>query len=204
MVAAGWGSEGVDETQERRLIARWQAGERDALEALFHTHCDRAYGLAHRLTGSHADADDVLQDAWLRAVRGLSQFDGRARFGTWFYSILLRVAADHARRRRRRAAVESLTEAPEAQAPAAGADPSERAAAGELKDALQQAIRALPVKQRAALVLVAFEGMSYAEAAKVMDCSDGTLAWRVAEARRRLADKLAPYLDKAGGADHAM
>jgi RNA polymerase sigma-70 factor (ECF subfamily) len=65
-------------------------------------------------------------------------------------------------------------------------------------------MQALPVEQRSALALVAFEGMSYAEAAEVQQCGQGTLAWRVAEARRRLAEKLAPHLDAAGGPDHAM
>jgi RNA polymerase sigma-70 factor (ECF subfamily) len=78
------------------------------------------------------------------------------------------------------------------------------AAAGELNEALHKAMQALSVEQRSALVLVAFEGMSYAEAAEVQQCPAGTLAWRVAEARRRLAEKLGPHLERTGGSDHAM
>ena len=61
----------MDERAERRLVSRSQAGDGKAFQALFHAHRDRAYRLAHRLTGSHTDADDVLQEAWTRAFRSI-------------------------------------------------------------------------------------------------------------------------------------
>jgi len=194
----------VDADAERRLVKCCQTGDRNALESLLEAHRDRAYRLAYRLTGSHADTDDVLQEAWLRVFRGMRRFDARARFGTWLCRIVLRASVDHQRLRIRRMDARSLTGIEETQAAPAAGDPSEMAAAAELNDALHEAMQALPVAQRSALVLVALEGMSYAEAAEVQQCRQGTLAWRVAEARRRLAEKLAPHLDAAGGSDHAM
>lgn len=194
----------VDIDAERRLVRRSQAGDRGAFDALIRAHRDRAYRLAYRLTGSHADADDVLQEAWLRGYRGITEFGGRARFGTWFFRILLRAAASHRRRLGRRADGEGGTALEGSEAVSGAADPQQRAAAHELHDALQEALCSLPADQRGAVVLVAFEGLSYAEAAEAQGCPEGTLAWRVAEARRRLARKLAPYLDSAGEAHHAM
>ena len=193
-LSPGRGANRVDGDAERRLVTRCGAGDWKAFEMLLAAHRDQAYRLAYRLTGSHADADDVLQDACLRAFRGMSKFDGRARFGTWFWRILVRAGADHERRRKRQPVVANLAQVEEPRAPAARRDPSERAAASELNEALNEALQSLSAEQRVALVLISFEGMSYAEAAEVQQCPQGTLAWRVAEARRRLVEKLAPYL----------
>ena len=189
----------MDADLERRLVRRAGKGDGTALQQLFVPHRDRAYRLAYRLTGSHADADDVLQEAWLRAFRGISTFDGHARFGTWLYRIVLNAAADCSRRQARANEVEGarLNEEPVAD----GQGPIGSAEAAELGQALQTALHALPWDQREALVLVAFEGMTYAQAAAVQQCAEGTLAWRVAEARRRLARRLAPYVSGGGRED---
>ena len=194
----------MDLHEERRLVRCCQKGDRNALESLMTAYRDGSYRLAYRFTGSHADTDDVLQEAWLRVYRGIEQFDGRARFGTWLRTILLNVAVDHQRRRSRRVETERLSAARDSQTTGASSDPSQMAAAGELKEALHEAMQALSVEQRSALVLVAFEGLSYADAAEIQQCPTGTLAWRVAEARRQLAEKLGPHLERTGGGDHAM
>ena len=180
---------------ERALLAEAKGGNATAFEALWRANRDGAYRLAYRMTRSHADADDVLQDAWLRAYRGLAGFDGRSQFGTWFMRIVLRAAMTHLRKRQRRPAPAQLASAGAVPSARAESDPAGRASAGELQAALDDAVAGLSLNLRGALALVVFEGMSYAEAARVQQCPEGTLAWRVAEARRRLADKLAPYLD---------
>ncbi len=83
-------------------------------------------------------------------------------------------------------------------------DASEAAQAAEVEDALSRAIESLPIEQRAAVIMVSLEGMSYAEAASVQRCSLGTLAWRLAQAKARLAQRLAPFLNSHGGHNHAM
>ena len=179
---------------EPGLVKRSRAGDKAAFERLCRAVGDRAYGLAYRLTGSHADADDVLQEARLRAYRGIGKFDGRARFETWFYRIVLNAAATHLRRSARREGVHSLEVAGRPEQHESGSDPTLAAQARELESALQVALLGLPADQRSALVLVAFQGFSYASAAAVQGCPEGTLAWRVAEARRKLACRLAPFL----------
>ena len=184
---------------ERSLVKRWQSGDRAAFNPLFHANREWAYRLSYRLTGSHADAKDVVQEAWLQVVRSIGQFDGRARFAQWFSRIIIRVAG-HRGSRTGVAKLERLSLETEPQADAAGSDPVREAELKELDAAVRDAVDALPEDQRAALILVAIDGFSYAEAAEIVRCPQGTVAWRVAEARRKLAEKLAPYVEEAEGA----
>ena len=194
----------MDEATERGLVARCQAGDLRAFEALLRPCRDRAYRLAVRLAGSQPDADDVLQDALLRAFRGIERFDGRSRFGTWFWRIVVRAAADRARRIRRRADRDVAHAAADDVPAPASSDPVHVAAARESVSALMHAIDALPEDQRTALVLVAMERMTYAEVAQIQQCPEGTVAWRVAQARRRLAERLGVHFGPSRGTDHAV
>jgi len=184
----------VGSHDERSLVEQCRSGNRQAFGALFEAHHRWAYRLSYRLTGSHADADDVLQESWLHVLRGMSQFDGRAGFGRWLARIIVRVAISKKRRGMDRRARRDLDSEKEPQA-GTGSDPRKRAEVAELNAALRRAMSTLPPAQRAALVLVALEGFSYAEAAEILQCPEGTLAWRVAEARRKLAERLVPYLE---------
>ena len=179
---------------EARLVSLARQGSRTAFERLCRATGSGAYGLAYRLTGSHADAEDVLQEARLRAYRGIGTFDGRARFQTWFFRILVNAASSYGRHEGRRAAARSIEAIPEPTGPAPGDDPAQAAEQNELDGALQRALTGLPIDQRSALVLVAFQGFTYADAAAVQGCPEGTLAWRVAEARRKLTVELASFL----------
>ena len=180
---------------EPGLASGRRTGDWSAFEALLDECRDRAYRLAYRLTGSHDDADEVLQDALVRAFHGMSGFRGEGRFSTWFWRILIRCAADHCRVRRRREAVVGVALSQTHQVADAGSDPSKKVSTEELREAVDEAILMLPVEQRTALVLVAFDRLSYADAAHVLQCPEGTLAWRIAEARKRLCQQLAPHLD---------
>jgi len=184
----------VDPQVESRLLAGCRAGDAAAFETLFKAHRDQSYRLAYRLTGSHADADDVLQHAWLRAFQGLPNFDERARFSTWFYRIVVHSATDLKRGRSRRRFAPQLVGADETETHEPESDPVKQAQSREFATALDGAMQELPEELRGALALVAFEQVSYREAAEIQGVPEGTLAWRVSEARRRLAEKLGRFL----------
>ncbi len=190
---ANTGSRRVDRQTEWRLVIGCQEGDGEAFRELFDTYSGRAYRIAYRMTGSHEAAEDVLQESWKRAFQTIRSFEGRSRFETWFIRVVVNVATDRKRAQARRPSVQSLELGGSRVAEQPG--PLERAEVGELESALNAEVQALPANERASLILVAFEGLSYAEAAKALDCAEGTLAWRVSEARRRLAERLAPYLD---------
>ncbi len=195
----------VDPLAERRLLKGCRAGDPGAVETLFKEHRDHSYRLAYRLTGSHADADDVLQHAWLQAFQGLANFDGRSRFATWFYRIVVHAAVDRNRKNLRKRFVTLFdNHEEEAESRRPESSPIERAQSREFATALDEAIGELPADLRAAVTLVGFEQMSYREAAEIQRVPEGTLAWRVSEARKRLAEKLGPFLKQVGGHEHAM
>lgn len=186
----------MDEAAERDLIARFRKGEVEAFDALVDSHHARVYRLAWRLTGNADDADTLAQDVFVQAFRALPRFDGRSRFMTWLYSITVRKSLDLRRARKRQAALalsERIDPAMDLRRPVSQ-DPSLALEEKELNESLQQAIVKLPADQSAALALVVQEGMSYREAARALRCSQGTVAWRVWNARRLLRDMLGDRL----------
>lgn len=185
--------------QQERLVAaalvtRAKAGDVRAFEALVRRYRPRIFALALHLTGSAHDADDIAQEVFLSAFRSLHAFQGRSEFFTWLYRMTVNKALSAFRSRKRRHESE-LDEDPRVEL-AVGVDaPGNPARAAELRQTyarLVAALDALPSQMRATVVLVALQGLSYGEAAVVQGVPEGTIAWRIHEARRRLASALAP------------
>ncbi len=173
-------------------VERAKRGDREAFAALVRKHQRRVYSTAFHITGNHGDADDVAQDAFIRAYRGLARFDGRADFFTWLYRIVVNVALNLVRARKRQAAepleVGGLTERTR---PTPGVDPARNAEARAEARRVLEALAQLSPTLRVTLVLAAVEEMSYRDIALAMDCPEGTVAWRVNQARKLLRQRLA-------------
>jgi len=141
------------------------------------------YRLAARITGSLEDAEDVLQDSYMKAWDALEEgrFDGRAQMRTWLYRIVVNGAMDvlRARKRRGRAPDDSLADA------AVEGTAEARAALRELSGWLRE----LPADQRTALVLKELEGLTSAEIANLMGCSEGAVEQRLVRARAALRER---------------
>lgn len=165
------------------LVLRAQAGDREAFEELVRRHADHLYSVVRHLCASVEEAEEVTQESFLRAWRGIASFRGSSRFFTWLY----RIGINEAKRRRERrppAAVVGLDSGGvEIDPPDVRAGPDERASEAELRAALERAVRALPVKYRAPLILRDIEGLSNAEAASVLDIEEGALKSRLHRAR---------------------
>ena len=188
----------MDEATERALLLQARDGDWPAFDALVKGHQKRVYYLAFRLTGTHEGADTVTHEVFIRAFKALRKFDGRSRWMTWLYTIVTRVVQDRHRYLKARRTPASLSEqmgiAHDRRRPSP-AGPPEALDRKELRDALADGLEGLPLEQRTALSLVVQEGLSYQDAAGVLGCSEGTLAWRIWEARRRLRDLLACYFE---------
>jgi RNA polymerase sigma-70 factor (ECF subfamily) len=142
-----------------------------------------------------AEAEDVTQETFVRAFNALGRFDGRSEPYTWLYRIAVNLSLNALRSRRTRGAATS-TEDPrlEALAPALHAgivEPPHDAARRQLYVALAEAIDALSETLRTTLILVCIDGRSHDEASQILGAPEGTIAWRVHEARRKLRDALA-------------
>jgi RNA polymerase sigma factor (sigma-70 family) len=166
---------------DETLVAAAAAGNRAALEALLRRHYDRIHGLAWRLTGSRADADDIAQEVCCALVEKIGSFRGEAKFTTWLTGITFNAARDFRRRRRsfaglteRLAVLAGLAQTPD------GRDAYDavwlRSVVARLKPALRDTV-----------VLVAGEQLTHAEAAQVLGIAEATVAWRMHEARRLLS-----------------
>jgi RNA polymerase sigma-70 factor (ECF subfamily) len=185
----------VDEKTELRLITQAKRGDRKAFEALMDSAYDRVFRLAYRVTGSPDTAEDVAQEVFLQVYRSLPRFRNDCRFSTWLHVITVRKAIDWRRQTKAERGTVHLGDwsDPPMNDNLEGTNPVQMTQDKELGELLEAAIMKLPPDQRAALALVVQEGHSYQDAAKVLDCSIGTVAWRVWNARRLLRDMLSEY-----------
>jgi RNA polymerase sigma-70 factor, ECF subfamily len=151
----------------------------DAFAAIVREHDQRLRTLAYQLLGERQAMDDVLQDVYVKAYRALPSFRGEASLSTWLYRIAYTTCID---RIRRRPALDDLPVEAAAEA-AGGDDPDERFAVGE---ELRAALSGLDAEHRAAVLLVLRDGHSYDAAAEILGVPRGTVASRVARARRQL------------------
>lgn len=164
------------------LVTAARAGDRRALERLLEAHADRIHAVCRRIVADPHDALDATQEALLAVARGITRFDGAARFSTWCYRVATNAALDEVRRARRRpVAVEP--------APAPG-DPRDATAAVDARIDVDAALATLAPEFRAAVVLRDLGDLDYAEIAEVLDVPPGTVRSRIARGRAALAAAL--------------
>lgn len=175
-----------------RFLDRLRAGEVSAFEELVTTYQHRVFGVALRMLGNAAEAQEVAQEAFLRAHRGLSAFRGDAKLSTWLYAITSRLCLNRLQSGERRLARQGeetlLRLADQARRPDAALEWS------ELEAALGRAIAELPEDRRIVVVLRDLEGLSYEEIADVLDLELGTVRSRLHRARTDLKDKLERFM----------
>jgi RNA polymerase sigma-70 factor (ECF subfamily) len=170
---------------ESRLVARCLAGEADAFKEMYDSHATRLYNLACRITGSTADAEDVLQEIFLQAFRKLSSYKGEAALGTWLYRLAMNLCLDRVRSKQGkmdRATVALDDERGEAVMPAAGP----RADAVVQRLDLDRAVEQLPASYKAAFLLHDVEGFEHHEIGEMLGIAEGTSKSLVHKARLRL------------------
>jgi RNA polymerase sigma-70 factor (ECF subfamily) len=174
---------------ETFLLARARQGDLPAFEEIV-----RRYGVALRIVRSHAVADDVVQEAFLKAWQSLDRFELGRPFGPWVCRIAANQAVNHVRSPRSRE--DPLPEG-HGETPAAADSPLDAVLDREAREVLEDALGTLPAEQRATFVLRAVEEMSYAEIAETLGVSPGTVMSRLFRARQKLAKAVGPYLGPA-------
>lgn len=175
------------------LVAAAKAGDQRAFEALVVRYRKRIFALALHMTGSASEADDITQDVFLKAYRALPQFEGRSQFFTWVYRMTVNRSLNVRRDRARRG--ESVLDDPRlelAVAVDARSNPGREAELRQTYARLLRALDSLPIEMRTTVILVSMQGMSHGEVAVIQNLSEGTIAWRMHEARRRMHDAMAP------------
>lgn len=186
---------------DRELVDLARAGDAEAFGAIVRRHQKRIFRLTSHLLRSAAEAEDITQETFVRAYGALGRFDGRSEPFTWIYRIAVNLSlnAIRARKSTRNSAppddphVESLL----FETRGAGITPADATLDRELALALLDGIGELSESLRTTLIMVGIDGLSHAEVAKILGCPEGTIAWRVHEARR----KLRAYLEGRGHAE---
>jgi RNA polymerase sigma-70 factor (ECF subfamily) len=169
------------------LVDAAKGGDQRAFEALVRRYRKRIFALALHITGSASEADDITQDVFLKAYSALPEFEGRSYRMTVNRSL-------NARRDRARRGEDTLDDPRLELAIAVDArsNPSRAAELRQTYARLLRALDALPADMRTTVILVSLQGLSHAEVAIVANVSEGTIAWRMHEARRRLAEAMTP------------
>ncbi|HMA97336.1 MAG TPA: sigma-70 family RNA polymerase sigma factor, partial [Polyangiaceae bacterium] len=183
-----------NERSDRDLVAAAQTGDIPAYGVLVERYQRRIHRLAAHMLKNRADADDITQETFVRAYKALSRFDGRSEPFTWIYRIAINLALNvlRSRRVRRHATTDDdpRLESQLVEQRPGYADPAGNSADRELFATLSEAMDSLSETLRTTLVLVCVDGQSLADAARILGCPEGTVAWRVHEARKKLRERL--------------
>jgi RNA polymerase sigma-70 factor, ECF subfamily len=183
------------------LMLRVRDGDMAAFEALVEKYKQPVFSLLYRYVQDAAEADDLAQNVFVQAYRSARRYRVTAKFSTWLFTIARNLALNEIRRRSRHRA-DSLDQTPqdEEQAPRQYEDvqtvsPPDLVLRGELETKVEEAIAALPEKQRMALLLCREEELSYEEIARVLECSLSATKSLIHRARETLKQQLKPYLE---------
>ncbi len=179
---------------DEEIIARVRGGDVPAFEHLMRRHNPRVYRAARAILRNENEAEDVMQDSYVRAFEHLHEFEGRASFATWITRIAIHEALSRARRARRYEPIDGDSEEPAMSTPRS-ATPEEHASDAEMRALLEPAIDALPDEFRAVFVLRAVEEMSGAETAEILGIPEETVKTRLFRARGRLQQTLLATLE---------
>ena len=166
---------------DEELVSGAIQGDRAAFAALLTRHYDMMFRVAWKWCGNQTDAEDIAQDVAIRLGQSIRSFSGDARFSSWLYRVVLNAVRDFQRKRqaetRKEVAYLAEPTRPDVQAAEAPDDPA---------DALWQAVRKLPQKQREAVTLVYGEGLSHKQACEIMECAESTVSFHIHEAKKEL------------------
>jgi RNA polymerase sigma-70 factor, ECF subfamily len=177
---------------EAVLVERARQRDRAAFEELVRRHAAPLYAVVVRFAGPGGDAEEIVQESFLRAWRGIHRFEGRSEFFTWLY----RIAINEAKRAGARSEADQRTipleDAPLEDAPDWSTSPETHAQRGDVRAALERCVRALPIDYRAPLILRDVEGFSTGQAAEILELGEAAFKSRLHRARlavRRAMDE---------------
>ena len=185
--------DGWSALRDEEVVSRVLAGEHALFEVLMRRYNQRIYRVTRAIVRDEAEAEDVTQDAYVRAFEHLDQFAGRARFSTWLTRIAVHEASTRLRRRGRQTDIEESMPT----LVSATAGPEQRAGDRELGQAIEDAVDALPEVYRSVFVLRDVEGLSTAETAACLDINAETVKTRLHRARALLRNHITARIGAA-------
>ncbi len=185
---------------DQELVERVKRGDKTAFDLLVLKYQQRIVNLVSRFVRNQSDAQDVTQEAFIKAYRALPNFRGESAFYTWMYRIAVNTAKNHLAVQSRRpvAAEQDITEIEQIEGNTALKDyatPEHMLLRDEIQETVIKAIESLPADLKMAITLREFEGLSYEDIATAMDCPIGTVRSRIFRARETINNQLEPLLN---------
>jgi RNA polymerase sigma-70 factor (ECF subfamily) len=185
------------------VIGKARRGDRDAFRVLVERHSRAVFRLAFRMTGSEIDAEDMVQETFLKAWKQIGKFDGRATFGTWLHRICANCSLDHIRARQRKQGREAVSRGesdssgtdPLMQAATPAPSPERLALSSQISAILVPALADLSAMERAAFVLRHFEGQSIEEISRALGLKANAAKHSVFRAVRKMRLALEPFVE---------
>lgn len=191
------------EGNDLELVEQARAGDSDAFRELVEAHSQRVFRTAFRLTRSEDNAEDIVQETFLKAFRKLHLFDGRSQFGTWLHRIAVNCAMDLMRKQGRRSQRETIEERTELEAMVDGDPrPDRMAESSEVGHAVQKVLQSLSPTERTAFLLRHFEGHTSAEIGRILGIRPGASRNAVFRAVKKLRAALGPMVEEGHEASH--
>ena len=186
---------------DQKLVVRVQRGDNTAFDLLVRKYQHKVAKLVGRYVRDHAEAEDVTQEAFIKAYRALRGFRGDSAFYTWLYRIAVNTAKNYLESRGRRPVsldleLEGLEMLDDSESLREQATPERQLLTGEIATTIQQVLDLLPADLRMAITLREIEGLSYEGIAEIMDCPIGTVRSRIFRAREAVDKELKPLLER--------
>jgi RNA polymerase sigma-70 factor (ECF subfamily) len=178
------------------LIARAQAGEQEAFRMLVEQHSRSVFNVAYRIVGNPADAEEAVQETFLRVFKRIDGFEERARFSTWLYRVAANAAMDLVRKRQRHATREADIEDQEGQLLPFSTNspgPDRVAQGGQISDRVSAALERLTPGERAAFTLRHLQGLSIREIGEALDMQSNAVKNAIFRAVQKMRRELAPF-----------
>jgi RNA polymerase sigma-70 factor (ECF subfamily) len=175
-------------------VARAMTGDEDAFRVLVERHSRSVFRLAYRMTGSAEDAEDVVQEAFVRAYRQLARFEARSNFATWLYRIGFNCAIDHLRGRNDRETRQAPEKLDRLAPPAAGPTSEDLVFAGQIGERVQQALNALSEQERAAFLMRHYHGCSIDEICNALGLRTNAAKHSIFRAVKKMRAELQPLV----------
>ncbi|HUK82795.1 MAG TPA: sigma-70 family RNA polymerase sigma factor [Verrucomicrobiae bacterium] len=185
---------------DESLVARVQHGEQAAFDELVRRYKERLYATVYHMTSNHEDANDLVQDAFIKAYKSIGSFKRQSSFYTWVYRIAVNRTINFLKRRRNRNHFSlddvdgSIQTDPDFVELMSHVTPRREVGLTELQARLNEALQKLSEPHRAVVTMHDIQGMTHADIAKVMNCSEGTVRSRLFYARQQLQGLLSDYL----------
>ncbi len=173
------------------LVSRVKGGDKDAFCELVEKYKERIYFIAYRMTSNHADADDLSQEAFVKAYESIGSFRGKASFFTWLYRITMNITLNHLKKFGKNQPFELDENISIAGSPVS---PDKIVQQRQLHEQITEAINSLPIKEKSVVELALLEGLQHKQIAQILGCREKTVSWRLFQARKKLKEKLNSFV----------